>query len=308
MEPTQQYGPAACYKCQKPTANRYTYFYSPPNGGGDGSFVRVVVPACTMCLTRTKQLVIAIVGAYFGLMVVLVAVSMPGATPDGESISYGPLIAPAVLAAGFLVWVGRMFARARSDLPVSAETAAKKLIKKASRVTPGDYRTPSEYALWEQAGRAEAAQRAAASAQERARRRAEIEARRSERRRVGGEQARRDAEIEARRSEQRRVEEEQRRVEEERGKKVAEEILRGKHPIESGVKELIRLYGASGGRGFLVDTSRAKPVEEVGAALDKRGGFDMMLAAHRQFARRYPVLGMARNLEMVWDGIGGWRG
>ena len=42
-----------------------------------------------------------------------------------------------------------------------------------------------------------------------------------------------------------------------------------------------------------------------GSALDERGD---LANAHARFSAAYPAPGMARNLEMVWDGVGNWRG
>lgn len=73
--------------------------------------------------------------------------------------------------------------------------------------------------------------------------------------------------------------------------------------LTDSVNRLLALYRQRPG-GFL--TSQAGEVREVGRQLDKAGGMDMMLQAHSMFRARNP--GMARNLEMVWDGIGGWMG
>ena len=73
------------------------------------------------------------------------------------------------------------------------------------------------------------------------------------------------------------------------------------------VQELLRLYRQTPG-GFLTSSGAAQPVREVGKKLDKAGGFKLILQAHEIFSASSPGLGLARNLEMVWDGIGGWRG
>ena len=69
------------------------------------------------------------------------------------------------------------------------------------------------------------------------------------------------------------------------------------------VERLLQLYRRTP-EGFL--TSRAGEVREVGRKLDEAGGKEKMLEAHSLFAAQNPR--MARNLEMVWDGIGGWMG
>jgi hypothetical protein len=77
--------------------------------------------------------------------------------------------------------------------------------------------------------------------------------------------------------------------------------------INELLQKLIRLYKVSFG-GFIMDSSSSEPVREIGQELNDMGGFGLMLLVHRQFASMYPVPGMARNLEMIWDGIGRWRG
>ncbi len=73
--------------------------------------------------------------------------------------------------------------------------------------------------------------------------------------------------------------------------------------LETYVRNLLRLY-KNHPAGFL--TSEALEVRQIGQALDDMGGMDMMLEAHRLFSEQNRP--MARNLEMVWDGIGAWRG
>ncbi len=63
-------------------------------------------------------------------------------------------------------------------------------------------------------------------------------------------------------------------------------------------------------QGFVRGSGGAPEQElrRIGEMLDRRGGMDLMRAAHAEFASRCVVLGAARNLESVWDGIGSWRG
>lgn len=77
--------------------------------------------------------------------------------------------------------------------------------------------------------------------------------------------------------------------------------------LQRSVQELLRLYRQTP-QGFLKDSSAAEPVRAIGRKLDAAGGFQMMLRAHEQFDAANPGNGLARNLEIVWDGIGGWRG
>lgn len=74
--------------------------------------------------------------------------------------------------------------------------------------------------------------------------------------------------------------------------------------LTESVEGLLRLYGDNPG-GFISDSSSAEPVKDIGRKLNEAGGMDMMLQAHGMFSRSNPN---GRNLEMVWDGIGNWRG
>ena len=47
-------------------------------------------------------------------------------------------------------------------------------------------------------------------------------------------------------------------------------------------------------------------IRQIGAWLNENGGKPAMLDAHEQFAGRSSR--GARNLEMMWDGIGTWQG
>ena len=106
----------------------------------------------------------------------------------------------------------------------------------------------------------------------------------------------------------RAVEEQQKKEEELR--KQAEEKARQPLPdisdpdfFSACVERLVWLYQKRPG-GYL--TSQADEVREVGRKLNEAGGMDMMLEALAAFARQNGL--MARNLEMVWDGIGNWAG
>lgn len=52
----------------------------------------------------------------------------------------------------------------------------------------------------------------------------------------------------------------------------------------------------------------ANRANAIGKKLDAAGGFELTLQAHGVFAAGSPRTGLTSNLEMVWDGIGGWRG
>lgn len=58
--------------------------------------------------------------------------------------------------------------------------------------------------------------------------------------------------------------------------------------------------------GFGKGASAAEPVREVGRKLHELGGFSLMVEVHAVFSRSKP--NAARNLEMVWDGVGMWQG
>ena len=75
------------------------------------------------------------------------------------------------------------------------------------------------------------------------------------------------------------------------------------------VSQLIRLYTISiRGEGFLKGTYNAMSVRKIGEKLNTIGGFELMLYVHAQFSATYTILGAARNLEYLWDGIGNWQG
>jgi len=71
------------------------------------------------------------------------------------------------------------------------------------------------------------------------------------------------------------------------------------------VQRLLQLYEYAP-QGLIADSPTAEPVKSVGRELGNKGGKELMLTAHAAFARQNPL--MARNLEMVWDGICGWQG
>jgi HEAT repeat protein len=71
---------------------------------------------------------------------------------------------------------------------------------------------------------------------------------------------------------------------------------------------LAELYDGSAhpGGGFVKGEAPGEQVRQVGQRLYESGGHEAMLDAHALFAALRP--GMARNLEMVWDGVGAWSG
>ena len=98
------------------------------------------------------------------------------------------------------------------------------------------------------------------------------------------------------------------RAKQEEAQKEAEKKLRQPLPdasdpdfLSACVERLVLLYQKKP-EGYL--TRQADEVRAVGRKLAEAGGMDLMLEAHAAFARQNGR--MARNLEMVWDGIGGW--
>lgn len=81
--------------------------------------------------------------------------------------------------------------------------------------------------------------------------------------------------------------------------------------VEQAINDLVTLYDSSpNGLGFVLSQEQynlsLKRVRDIGWKLANQGGFQLMLQAHAEFAQRRPRA--ARNLEMCWDGIGGWMG
>ncbi|MBH0780877.1 hypothetical protein [Nocardia bovistercoris] len=76
--------------------------------------------------------------------------------------------------------------------------------------------------------------------------------------------------------------------------------------LDAAVRELVTLGLAE---GFLSPDGPGARTAEIGRQLDSAGGIDLMKAAHAVVASRVRhVPGMARELDVAWDGIGGWLG
>jgi len=75
--------------------------------------------------------------------------------------------------------------------------------------------------------------------------------------------------------------------------------------LDQSVQQLTELYSGQG--GFNYYSEAAEPVKKIGRALNRQGGFKLMLKAHEQFVQ-IKGKSLARNLEQVWHGIGGWSG
>ena len=80
-------------------------------------------------------------------------------------------------------------------------------------------------------------------------------------------------------------------------------------PISIAIKTIIEIYKKNP-QGF-VSGSRsmeAKKIREIGKMLYDNGGFELMQQVHSIFSQTCSIYGAARNLEHLWDGIGGWQG
>lgn len=71
------------------------------------------------------------------------------------------------------------------------------------------------------------------------------------------------------------------------------------------VDRLIKIY-ARHPEGLFPNSLERKTVREIGQTLYETGGLNLMLAVHQEFAARDFI--HARNLELIWDGIGEWMG
>ena len=79
--------------------------------------------------------------------------------------------------------------------------------------------------------------------------------------------------------------------------------------FDEAVDKMVSIYREHP-QGFVRGSGGAleQELRRVGEMLNQKGGKDLMLAAHAEFASRCGVLGAARNVEFVWDGIGSWMG
>lgn len=83
----------------------------------------------------------------------------------------------------------------------------------------------------------------------------------------------------------------------------------GETDPDDAVIELLQLYGATR-EGFYPSRSGVSEtrVRDIGRQLDAQGGKELMRDVHSKFARMTNTPGGARNLEIMWDGIGSWQG
>lgn len=75
------------------------------------------------------------------------------------------------------------------------------------------------------------------------------------------------------------------------------------------VNQLVFTY-RNNPQGFIrgENTLAELKIRRVGYALNQAAGMGLMLAAHEEFTKLNQVRGAARNLEIIWDGIGEWQG
>jgi transcription elongation factor Elf1 len=75
--------------------------------------------------------------------------------------------------------------------------------------------------------------------------------------------------------------------------------------VNDAVNALVRIY-ENHPEGLYPDAPDRIKVREIGQSLYDAGGISYMLSAHQEFTHRNHR--HARNLEMVWNGIGEWMG
>lgn len=79
--------------------------------------------------------------------------------------------------------------------------------------------------------------------------------------------------------------------------------------FDEAVEKMVAIY-CEHPQGFVRGSGGAPEQElrRIGEMLNQRGGMDLMLAAHKEFAIKCGVQGAPRNIESLWDCIGQWRG
>ena len=79
--------------------------------------------------------------------------------------------------------------------------------------------------------------------------------------------------------------------------------------VEDAIARLISIY-QSHPEGFVRGEGGEdeREIREIGDFLNRQGGFELMRTVHAEFTRRCSTRGAPRNLEFIWDGIGGWQG
>ncbi len=79
--------------------------------------------------------------------------------------------------------------------------------------------------------------------------------------------------------------------------------------FEEAVNRIVSIYREHP-QGFVQGMGGAQEQElrQIGEMLDQKGKIDLMRTAHANFASKCDIRGASRNLEIIWDGIGNWRG
>jgi hypothetical protein len=79
--------------------------------------------------------------------------------------------------------------------------------------------------------------------------------------------------------------------------------------LNNAVIKLVKIYNKHP-EGFYKDRVNiaAWKVRNIGKKLNQKGGKRLMLKAHAEFCIKCKISGSERNLEIMWDGIGEFRG
>lgn len=90
--------------------------------------------------------------------------------------------------------------------------------------------------------------------------------------------------------------------------KIKPEELSEKNEMTLDTMRLWTIYAANP-EGFLREQQdpMADEIRRIGMHLNQKGGKDLMLKVHAAFTQKCQIAGAARNLEIMWDGIGDWR-
>lgn len=79
--------------------------------------------------------------------------------------------------------------------------------------------------------------------------------------------------------------------------------------VMDAVDRLVSIYQQQP-QGFIQGQNSPAELEirRIGQILYDQGGMDLMRSTHASFASKCSIPGASRNLEHMWDGIGGWQG
>ena len=129
-----------CIFCKKQTNNEYSYYVA-----YKGTREEVTVFSCTKCLKKKGVIIFSIITLIF----VVSLFGNIGQMLSGEKdVEVGPIVVASVLIIAFLLLTLYNLYCIKTDKPLSEESAAKKLIKKAKKANPAKiYFTPAENVL-----------------------------------------------------------------------------------------------------------------------------------------------------------------